>query len=82
MVNYKVYVKRGADYWFNGEVEILDKDYYTTIKGEEDWTDSYIKYKAKKNLYIQIAKGEWHNVRMWKKIIVDNSDIKIERPAE
>lgn len=79
LVNYKVCIKRGSSFTIRGEVEYLYQDYWTTIKGEEGLSEGGIKYLAKANLMKQIAIGQFNNIRCWKYIYLDNSDLEIVR---
>lgn len=78
-INYKVCAKRGSSITFYGEVEYLYQAYWTTIKAEEGASDGEIKYLAKANLMKQIAINQFKNVRRWKHIYLDNSDLEIVR---
>ena len=76
---YKVCAKRGSSFTLYGEVEYLYQAYWTTIKAEEGLSDSAIKYLAKANLMKQVAIGQFQNIRCWKHIYLDNSDLEIVR---
>ena len=74
---FKVGIKENADVEFNGRTYALNKDYWTSVKLEENSTDSAIKIAAKQNLMVNIAKYFLGNIRLWKRLYIDNSDLVI-----
>ena len=73
---YKIGVKRFTDILFNGEIWQLNNEYWTTVNAE---TDRQAKLMAMKNLKVRMAQSEWfiRNVRWWKNIQIDLSDMVI-----
>ena len=76
---YRLGVKAGTEITFMGEVEYLMEDYWTSIKLEEGTSDQCVIYNGKANLYKQISKRMFGNIRMWKHIYIYNSDIEVVR---
>ena len=80
MVNVKAMIPMDTEYYFLDDSPYSTvKDYYTTIKiDEEDLKyERYLKTMARDNLIKQIAKNELGNIRVWKRISLDTIDIKI-----
>lgn len=71
---YKVGVKRFADIVVNGEVQMTNGEYWTTVEANDE---RQAKILAQKNLLVRIAKNECGNVRCWKNIYLDLSDMVI-----
>ena len=81
LVNYKLHLRKNATYYcylVGRECEVI-QDLWTTIKLEKGLNDFEVKYYGKANLMKQVAIKEWNNVRVWKKIVLDNSDIEVVR---
>lgn len=79
MVNYKVCLKENSDVQFDGLTYTIDKDIWSTVKLEDGATDGAIKYAAKKNLMVNVARYYFGNANLWKHIYIDNSDIQVVR---
>ena len=79
----KAFIPKGTEYVasFNDEPYKTDKDYYTTVDVEEKDlnNDHWIKHLAKQNLAKTIAKKEFVNIKLYKTIWLDTSDIQIIR---
>ena len=77
MEKFKVGVKKYTDVVFNGEIYITYSEYWTTVWAN---TEREAKLSAMKNLLVKIAKNEWFtnkNVRVWKRLDIDLSDMVI-----
>ena len=77
--NYKVVAMFNRSFTFDGEVYYLNQNYWTTIKAEKGLSDWWVIYYAKQNLMKQVAKFMFKNIRMWKRVYLDNADIKVVR---
>ena len=75
---YKVGIKRFSDVVYQDEVCMINNDYWTTVEAENE---RQAKLLAQKNILVKIAMTEWfiRNVKMWKHIFMDLSDMVIER---
>ena len=73
---YKVGILRFSDICYFGEIYQLSYEYWTTVEAD---TERQAKLRAMKNLQVKIAQTEWfiRNVRMWKHIFIDLSDMVI-----
>jgi hypothetical protein len=76
---YHVGIKGNSSYLLYGEVEYTLKDYWTTVKMGDGATETHIKLSAKENLQKQISKDLYGTPKLWKRIVLDNSDIVIVR---
>lgn len=79
---YKLCIKKDSTYYcsFSECERMVMKDHWTTIKLVGDnLSDGVVKYFGKANLMKQIAKQELGNIRLWKKIELDNYDIEVMR---
>lgn len=77
METYKVGVKRFTSIEYKGESTLINGEYWTTVQAENE---RQAKLNARKNLCIKIAMGEvftWFNVKCWKNIYLDLSDMEI-----
>ena len=74
---YKVGVKAFTDVYYKGEEYQIVNPQWTTVKAE---SERQAKLMAYKNLTVKIAKSEiftWGNVKCWKNICIDLSDMVI-----
>ena len=77
METYKVGIKSYTSIEYNGETRSIRGEYWTTVQAENP---RQAKIKARENLSKKIAMGEiftWYNVRLWKRIYLDLSDMVI-----
>ena len=77
-MTYHVGIKRGTQYLYNGCIEYTMKDYWTSIKLDHEESTFYVRYLTKGNLMKQIAKDVLGNIRLWKRIEIDNVDLIVE----
>ena len=79
LITYKVGIKEGSDVELNCDTYKLNQDFWTSIKLEQGSSEGAIKFAAKKNLMVNIAKRFFGNVRLWKRLYIDNSDLVISQ---
>jgi hypothetical protein len=77
METYKVGIKSYSSIEYNCETRSIRGEYWTTVKAENE---RQAKLLARENLAKKIAMGEiftWYNIRLWKRIYIDLSDMVI-----
>lgn len=77
METYKIGVQRFTSVEYKGENYMVNGEYWTTVKAENE---RQAKLLARDNLSKKIAMGEvftWFNVKRWKGIYLDLSDMVI-----
>lgn len=77
-MTYHIGLKKGTPYLYNGYVEYVAKDYWTSIVLEQEENVHYIRYLTKANIMKQVAKGELGNIRLWKHVEIDSVDLVVE----
>ena len=79
----KAFLSKNTQYVasFNDTPYYTEQDYYTTVDVKEQDLDNehWIKHLAKENLTKRIAQREFLNIRYWKNIWLDITDIQIIR---
>ncbi len=75
-MKYKIGIKKYTEINYKGDNWAITNDYWTTVEAN---SDRQAKISAMDNLLPRIAKNEWfiRNVKMWKHIFVDLSDMVI-----
>ena len=73
-MTYKIGIKRFSDMEFNGEQTMVNNDYWTTVEADNE---RQAKLLARHNIVIRIAQNELRNVRLWKCIYIDLSDLVV-----
>lgn len=74
---YHVGLLKGTKFEFRSLKGVATKDYWTTVMGEPNENERYIKELAKDNIRKQLAIDYFNDAKKWKRFYIDTPDLTI-----